>query len=88
LVKFNSAFTRGASVSMVIEAKDAGDYSPQKAVKELQEAQDNREAAVGIMVFEPGQYPGVCYPLEQYGDDKIICGYDPSDEYDICLQLA
>jgi hypothetical protein len=88
VVRLNHEFTRGVLVNIVIEAKDAGSYTPQKVVTELREAQQNRDATIAIMVFHPVQCPAACQPLHQYDNDKIVCSYDPDNDSDKCLQLA
>jgi len=80
--------TCGISLRIVIEAKDSTGYSLQKTLDELDEAKKNRDACVGIAVFKNGTCPVGCEPLQQYGDDKIICIYDPEDSQCLALSVA
>ena len=88
VVKINPLYTVGASLKIVIEAKDRGDYNAQKIQKELETAKENRDACVGLAVFTSDTCPLECYPLQQYGDDKLVCIYDPDDADCLALNLA
>lgn len=88
VVTINPNSTGGAVVKMVFEAKDSGSYNIAKTQKELDEAKENRDACVGVAVFTSNTCPDECYPLYQYGNDKVICTYDTDDSNALSLNLA
>jgi len=88
VVTINPSYTGGAALRFVIEAKDRHGYSVNKILAELEEAKENRDACVALAVFTSDTCPRECYPLRQYGDDKLICCYDPEDENGLALNLA
>jgi hypothetical protein len=87
VVTINPNSTGGAVVKMVFEAKDSGSYNIAKTQKELDEAKENRDACVGVAVFTSNTCPIECYPLYQYGNDKVICTYDLGVD-ELSLNLA
>jgi hypothetical protein len=88
VVTVDPSSTSGVSLRMVIEAKDSGSYSVQKIRDELEEAKKNRDASVAIAVFTSTTCPSGCEPFQQYGDDKIICTFDPEGSDCLALCLA
>lgn len=88
VVDVNPGYTGGVALRMVIEAKDQHGYNAGRIVRELEEAKENRDACVALMTFTAGTCPDTCYPLEQYGDDKLVCVYDQNERSDPSLQLA
>lgn len=84
----NPSYTGGTPLRFVIEAKDRHGYSVNKILAELDEAKENRDACVALAVFTSDTCPSECYPLQQYGNDKLICYYDPEDGNGLALNLA
>lgn len=88
VVDVNPAYTGGAPLRIVVEAKDRAGYSIDKICGELQDAKQNRDASVAIAVFTSDTCPGGCYPLQQYGCDKIVTHYDIDEDDALALSLA
>lgn len=48
----------------------------------------NRDASIALAVFTSDTCPTECYLLQQYGDDKLICCYDPEDSDCLAINVA
>lgn len=81
-------YTGGAALKLVVEAKNEHGYTVDKIINELDAAKENRNATAALAVFTPDTCPSTCHPLQQYGDDKVICSYDPGEPSDLSLELA
>jgi hypothetical protein len=88
VVDINPSYTSGSPLRIVIEAKDEYNYNVDKIIKELEVAKGNRDAHVALMAFKPDCCPSICYPLQQYGDDKLICTCGEDEQSDLSLGLA
>jgi hypothetical protein len=71
---------RAAGARIVWEAKAAAVTLP-AALEELSKARRNREASLGVFVFERGHAPEGFGVFERHGDDLVIA-WDPSDPRD------
>jgi hypothetical protein len=78
--------TRGASLRVVIEAKDRA-TSGRRFAGELAEARENRGAAVALAVFTPPTAPNGTAPLALFGND-VYCTYDPEADDTVALEAA
>jgi hypothetical protein len=88
VIEINPDYTGGAILRLVIEAKDRSSYNVDRIITELDEAKNNRDACFALAAFTPDTCPSKCSPLQQYGDDKIVCVCDPDDSYNLSLQLS
>jgi hypothetical protein len=80
------ATTRGASVRIVVEAKDRA-ISGRAMRDELTEARRNRDAAVGLVVFSTAHAPAGIAPFDvRMGD--VYCAIDPDDPQAATLDAA
>jgi hypothetical protein len=86
--EYTADTTGDIPLRIVIEAKDREKYTIMKIQKELDEAKENRDACVGIAVFTSDTCPLECSPLQQYGDDKVICICNQDDNDCLALNLA
>jgi hypothetical protein len=90
VLTLDPATTRGASVRVVIEAKDRA-ISGRAMRDEIGEARRNRDAAVGLVVFSAAHAPAGIAPFDvRLGD--VYCAIDPDDPdpatLDAALRLA
>ncbi len=60
----------GAKV--VVEAKEHASYNLTTALKEMEEARQNREAESGLFVFSKKTAPAGLEPLARYGTDVVV----------------
>lgn len=81
-------YTGGPALKLVVEVKNEHGYTVDKIINELDVAKENRNATAALAVFTPDTCPSTCHPLQQYGDDKVICSYDPREPSDLSLELA
>lgn len=68
-----------AGSRIVIESKEAGNYTLKKTLEEIAEARKNREAQVGLFVHSRRTAPEGIEPVVRYGDDIIVL-WDAEDE--------
>lgn len=59
-------------VRVVFEAKGDKSYTLKKALDELQVARENREAQIGVFVFDRDAAPDGLEPLSRYGTDIVV----------------
>lgn len=71
--------TRAPGTRIVIEAKKARNYTLKKALDEIEQARENREAQAGIFVFAANAVPRNVKPVDRYGTDVVVV-WDPEDE--------
>ncbi|GBD36643.1 hypothetical protein HRbin36_01768 [bacterium HR36] len=77
-----------AGARIVIEAKEKRDYTQRKAIEELEQARQNREAQIGVFVFSGKYAPNNIRPLDRW-DCDIITVWDAEDpSTDIYLRAA
>ncbi len=86
VVTLDPATTRGATVRLVVEAKDRA-MSGRAMRDELSEAKRNRDAAVGLVVFSSAHAPAGIAPFDiRMGD--VYCAIDPEDPDTATLEAA
>jgi len=73
---------------IVIEAKEAGNYSLDKALEESDTARKNRGAQIGIFIFSQKSAPAGMEPLNRYGDDLIVIWDAEDPSTDVYLKVA
>ena len=78
VLTLNPAWTRGADVRIVIEAKRQA-IGVTRIGRELEAARQNRSAAVAVAVFGPDCAPRGCAPLTLHGRD-VLCEFDPEGD--------
>jgi hypothetical protein len=66
---------------IVIEAKEEEGYTLEKALKEIAEACENREAQIGIFVFSRKVAPANVVPLFRWGNNYLVTVWDSDDPY-------
>ena len=77
-----------ADARIVIEAKQEQGYNVRKALAELGEARENRDASIGIFVLSSIAAPEDMEPLVRFGDD-IVAVWDSQDPLsDVILNAA
>ena len=79
--------TRAPGARIVIEAKKAKNYSLKKALDEIEQARENREAQAGIFVFAADSVPRNVKPVDRYGTDVVVV-WDPADEASNAFLMA
>lgn len=86
VVTIDPTTTRGATVRLVIEAKDRA-ISGRAMRDELAEAKRNRDAAIGLVVFSTAHAPAGIAPFDvRMGD--VYCAIDPDDPQPSTLDAA
>jgi len=86
VLTIDPATTRGASVRIVVEAKDRA-ISGRAMRDELAEARRNRDAAIGLVVFSAAHAPDGIAPFDvRMGD--VYCAIDPADPQTATLDAA
>ncbi len=86
VVTIDPATTRGASVRVVVEAKDRT-ISGRAMRDELEEAKRNRDATVGLVVFSAAHAPAGIAPFDvRMGD--VYCAIDPAQPEPATLDAA
>jgi hypothetical protein len=86
VVSIDPATTRGATVRLVVEAKDRA-MSGRAMRDELIEAKRNRDAAVGLVVFSATHAPAGIAPFDvRMGD--VYCAIDPEAPEPATLDAA
>ena len=86
VVTIDPATTRGASVRVVVEAKDRV-ISGRAMRDELEEAKRNRDASVGLVVFSATHAPAGIAPFDvRMGD--VYCAIDPAQPEPATLDAA
>ena len=73
---------------IVFEAKGNKTYDVSKALGELRTARENREAAVGVMVFTPDAAPDGLEVINRWGDDIIVVWDAENPPHDVFLRAA
>ncbi len=77
-----------AGARIVIEAKEAGNYTLKKALDEMEVALKNRDAQIGIFVFSRSNAPEHLEPIARFGN-QIVVVWDAEDSTtDIYLKVA
>ncbi len=56
----------------MVEAKEHASYNLTTALKEMEEARQNREAESGLFVFSKKTAPAGLEPLARYGTDVVV----------------
>lgn len=88
LVSLNPKDTGGATVRLVVEAKDRR-LNVRQTLDELERAMSNREAGVGIIAFaRADQAPMRGRPLRLYPDNRLIAVFDPDEDGPLALEVA
>lgn len=86
VLTLNPEHTRGATLRVVVEAKDKY-VSGTEMMKELREAKSNRNAQIAIVVFTPAHAPAGIAPFDvRVGD--VYCVIDPEDPDAATLEAA
>ena len=67
-----------AGARIVCEMKEHASYDLAKSLREIQEARENREAAVGLFVHSTRTAPDGLRPLTRYGNDVVVA-WDAED---------
>ena len=73
---------------IVIEAKEEQGYTLKRALQEIEQARQNREAEVGLFVFSKKVAPANLEPLSRYGHDIVVVWDADDPASDSCLKLA
>lgn len=73
---------------IVVEAKEAVDYSRKKMLEELETAKKNRGAQIGIFVCSCKTAPVDCEPLSRWGQDIIVVWDADNAALDVYLRTA
>ena len=73
---------------IVVEAKEAADYSRKKMQEELETARKNRSAQIGIFVCSCKTAPVDCEPLSRWGQDIIVVWDADDSSFDVYLRTA
>ena len=77
---------------IVVEAKQNASYTLDKALDELGEARENRDAGIGLFVFSKHRYPEGLEPFSRYGNDVVVVwdSEDPASDvvFDAGLSVA
>ncbi|MBW3577200.1 MAG: hypothetical protein KY462_05580 [Actinobacteria bacterium] len=88
VVTLNGRDTRGATVRLVFEAKDAA-VGLTPILRELEHARDNRGAAAAIAVYSrEAHLPSGASPFREHGGGRYLCLLDKDTEDALCLQVA
>jgi hypothetical protein len=75
VLSLDPRLSRGADLRIVVEAKDRA-ISARAIRDELREARENRDAAIGLVVFTPAHAPSGVEPFTVVGND-VYCVVDP-----------
>lgn len=91
LVAINPKEIHGKNLQIVLEAKNTS-KSLNKIKNEIEEAMENRDAAVGIAVFSHAEKMPVIKrskagPFRHYGG-MLMCVFDPSERESLALEVA
>jgi hypothetical protein len=77
-----------AGVKFVVEAKEKASYDLAKAIKEIEVARKNRNAAVGLFVFSKKTAPTTYEPVFRMGNDVFAVWDDEDLGSDVILRVA
>lgn len=78
LIKLGPDMT-AADVKIVCEMKEDTSYSLPKAIEEIGQARENRDAQVGLFIWSRRTAPSGLMPLARYGMDVVVL-WDAEDE--------
>lgn len=88
VIVLDKRWTHGHDLRVVVEAKD-DDMSMNMALKEIDAAISNREAAAGVMCFaSPAKAPTGVRALRMCGAGRIVCIYDREERNPLALECA
>lgn len=90
-VRYGSTQNRQTIGRIVIEAKDATGYSPQRAKRELIEAMSNRKEDIGILIFARRDQNPFDLPFTVLDDNysQMVCVWDEDGlNFNFAYQLA
>lgn len=73
---------------IVIEAKESRSYQIADALKELEQAKQNRECQLGVFVFSTKTAPAMCEPIARYGAHIVVVWNAEDANSDIYLKCA
>lgn len=73
---------------IVVEAKEDKSYDLVKALKEIEQARQNREAQVGIFVFSKNTAPAGLDPFSRHGKHIVVVWDRDDPATDILLRVA
>lgn len=73
---------------VVFEAKSDKSYDLSKALNELQEAKQNRDAQVGVFVFSPAAAPEGMEAVARWGEDIVVVWDAEDATTDVSLKAA
>jgi hypothetical protein len=77
-----------AGKRVAIEAKAQKGYDIARALEEIRVARENRDAEVGIFVFDKRAAPSGIEPIARFGADVIVVWDDDDPMTDVRLRLA
>ena len=83
-----SAESAAPGARIVGEAKADKSYDLRRALGEIQQARENRDAQVGIFVFSSATAPADLEPLKRYGNDIVVVWNQDDPSTDILLKCA
>jgi hypothetical protein len=86
VITLDTQRTGGAELKLVVEAKDRA-MSARAIREELREARENRNAAVGLVVFTPAHAPAGIAPFDVRAGD-VYCVIDPAAPEPSTLEAA
>lgn len=86
VLTLDPSLTRGAEMRIVVEAKDRA-VSGRQMRQELQEARQNRGAAIALAIFTPAHAPAGIEPFAVVGED-VYCVVDPEAPAPAYLEAA
>lgn len=73
---------------IAFEAKSDKSYTLARALEEIEEARENRDANVGIFVFSADSAPNGLEPLSRYGNDIVVLWDQDDPATDVFLSGA
>ena len=80
--------TTAAGAKIVCEMKEDSSYRLPKAIEEMGQARENRDAEVGLFIWSRRTAPSGLMPLARYGMDVVVLWNADDEATDVYLQAG